>query len=304
MKIGSVFCVLSILYSIDCANILFFAPIPSFSHQVIFQPIWKELSLRGHNVTTLAVNILNDKTLVNLTEIDLSILYTFKKELPKDSIKYIFDKPNFLGVFLKDMFIYEILSRVHELAFEIPEVQRLIKGDTLFDAVIVEWLFPTGAAFAAKFNCTLIGVSSFGAPIPALDAIGNPSHPIFAPDHTLPVMRDMSLKERILSTIFSVYARVYYQYVVLPKEDRTVKKFFGDDMPYIGDIERNVSLLLLNRNPVFHKIMPVLPNVQEFGGLMDRETRPQLNSVCCIHSILFVLVCFCVTTFVVFKRMN
>ncbi|XP_045463151.1 UDP-glycosyltransferase UGT5-like isoform X2 [Harmonia axyridis] len=263
----------------DTANILFFAPIPSYSHQVIYQPIWKELSLRGHNVTAVAVNTLNDKTLTNLTEIDLGILYEYKKRFSKESINFIFHKPNFLGVFLKDMYIYQIVSVVHEFALRNPEVQKLIRSNAKFDVVIVEWLFPTAAAFSTKFNCPLIGISSFGVPTPALDAIGNPAHPLLAPDHTLPIRKEeMSLKERLLSTIFSVYSRLYYNFVVLPKEDRIVKDIFGPDMPFIGDIERNISLLLLNRNPVFHKIMPVLPNVQELGGLIERGKYIELNS--------------------------
>ncbi|XP_044745237.1 UDP-glucosyltransferase 2-like [Coccinella septempunctata] len=279
MNFIAFFLVLNSLRPVENANILFFAPIPSFSHQVIFQPIWKELSLRGHKVTAVAVNVLNDKTLTNLTEIDLGIMYKYKKDIPKEFIRFMFHKPNFLGVFLKDMYLNEVLSGVHKIALEMPEVQKLIKSDVKFDAVIVEWLFPTGAAFAAKFKCPLIGISSFGVPIPALDAIGNPAHPILAPDHTLPIVREMSLRERLLSTMFSAYARIYYNLVILPREDQTVKNVFGPDMPYLGKIERNVSLLLLNRNPIFHKIMPILPNVQEFGGLIDRRNEMKMNMV-------------------------
>lgn len=59
---------------------------PSISHQVIFQPIWKELSLRGHKVTVITPNPLKDPTLTNLTEIDISYMYEHMSELIKKSM--------------------------------------------------------------------------------------------------------------------------------------------------------------------------------------------------------------------------
>lgn len=112
-----------------------------------------------------------------------------------------------------------------------------------------------------------------GAPIPALDTVGNPSHPVYAPDHNLPVGRDMTFRERLMSGLWAVYVRIFYHLVVLPREDALVRKHLGNDLPYLGDIERNVSLLLLNRNPVFHRVMPVVPAVIELGHMKRNKTK-------------------------------
>ncbi|KAK9878091.1 hypothetical protein WA026_020733 [Henosepilachna vigintioctopunctata] len=141
-------------------------------------------------------------------------------------------------------------------------------------------------AFAAKFNCPLVGITSLGAPIPSLDTVGNPSHPIFSPDHNLPLKRNLSFKERLMSALYAVYVRVHYQWVVLPREDRSVKKYFGKDMPYLGDIERNISILLLNRNPVFHRVMPLVPAVIELGSVRAHQKPQPLNE---ITSVIFVI---------------
>ncbi|XP_044755769.1 UDP-glucosyltransferase 2-like isoform X2 [Coccinella septempunctata] len=259
------------------ANVLFLSTIPSFSHQVIFQPVWKELSLRGHKVTAVTPNPLKDETLTNLTEIDLGYLYEIIRKVPKDSWNFMLHKPNFFNVFIKDIVINDMFSKLHEDLLQNPEIQNLIIGHEQFDVVIAEWLFPTLGAFATKFNCPLIGISSLGVPIPALDAVGNPSHPVYTPDHNLPLRRELSFRDRLLSTLFSVYVRFFYHWIVLPREDKTVKKYFGNDMPYIGEIERNVSLLLLNRNPVFHKVMPVVPAVIELGGVRTLKTLQPLS---------------------------
>lgn len=66
---------LVIISSGESARVLSVIPIPSYSHQVVFQPLWRELSLRGHQVTTLTTHPINDPSLINLTEIDLGFSY-------------------------------------------------------------------------------------------------------------------------------------------------------------------------------------------------------------------------------------
>ncbi|KAJ8912888.1 hypothetical protein NQ315_011211 [Exocentrus adspersus] len=265
------------LRSAYSANILFVSVTPSLSHQKAFQPVWKELSLRGHNVHAVTTNPLKDPALRNLTEYDLGTLYdALNRNVSADARNYLLQKPSFFMVFLKDSFVTSLFSKLGERAFEHEEMQKLLKTDIKFDVVIVEWLFPTMSAFGAKYKCPLIGISSLGAPIVALDAIGNPSHPISSPDHNLPVTRDMSFRERLMSCLYSVYVRAWYHLVVLPREDRSIKKYLGEDLPYIGDIERNISVLLLNRNPVFHRVLPVVPAVVELGGISLNRTKPPL----------------------------
>lgn len=83
-------CVLFFFVSVNCcvhgARILGVFAFPSISHQIVFQPIWRELSLRGHQVTVLTPNPIHDQSLTNLTEIDLSFTYkTLKKFKEKAS---------------------------------------------------------------------------------------------------------------------------------------------------------------------------------------------------------------------------
>lgn len=75
MFFKSVFCVVTVLQLCEGAKILGIIPTPSYSHQLAFQPIWRELSLRGHNVTVITANPLNDPKLINLTEINISTVY-------------------------------------------------------------------------------------------------------------------------------------------------------------------------------------------------------------------------------------
>ncbi|CAH0559940.1 unnamed protein product [Brassicogethes aeneus] len=284
LLVGFIF-IVEILSVFQCANILFFAGAPSKSHQVMFQPVFKELSLRGHNVTAIVCSPLKDPKLTNLTEIDLGglyeIVYKEGNEVREAMKKYIQLKPDLLTVFSKDMVLKNIYHQFGKYILDMPQMQTFLKEDHKFDVVIVEWLYPTFAALAAKYDAPLIGITSLGAPILALDTVGNPSHPVLAPDQDLPMPRDLTFKERLMSGLYAVYVRVYYHLVVLPREDALARKHFGKDIPYLGDIEKNISLLLLNRNLVFHKVMPVVPAIIELGymntnksvGKMDPELQ-------------------------------
>lgn len=69
-----------VLDPVQSARILGLFPTPSVSHQSVFQPIWRELSLRGHKVTVITPNPLKDPSLTNLTEIDMSEAYEIQKK--------------------------------------------------------------------------------------------------------------------------------------------------------------------------------------------------------------------------------
>ncbi|KAJ8959707.1 hypothetical protein NQ318_021899 [Aromia moschata] len=55
----------------SCANILVFSSAPAYSQQMAFLELWIDLSLRGHNVTLVTPNPVNNPKLTNLTEIDV-----------------------------------------------------------------------------------------------------------------------------------------------------------------------------------------------------------------------------------------
>ncbi|KAF2883376.1 hypothetical protein ILUMI_22789 [Ignelater luminosus] len=258
------------LYSVDSYKILGIFPVPSISHQIVFQPIWKELSLRGHEVTVITPNPLNDKSLVNLTEIDVSFSYK------------IFIESNLQESITKDVpvngvvdFIFTLMLNIIEAQLKHPEVQALIQDkDKHFDLVMVEFLNPAVYAFSARFQCPLIGMTSLGALLGGHDAVGNPSHPLLHSDFFLPSTGELSFFDRVYNTMYTIWYRYNYYYNVLPHHDKLVKKYIGDDLPYLGDIERNVSMLFINENSIFHSIKPNVPAVIELSNMHIKKKKP------------------------------
>ncbi|KAF2892698.1 hypothetical protein ILUMI_13470, partial [Ignelater luminosus] len=258
------------LYSVYGAKILGLFSVPSISHQVVFQPLWKELSLKGHKVTVITPNPLKDKSLVNLTEIDVSFSYRVVTEANlQQSIEKARSYRDVVDA------IFTIMTNAVQEQLNHPDVQDLIKNKTTcFDLVIAEHFNPATFAFSALYNCPLIGISSLAAPLNAHDVMGNPAHPVLNPDMHLPFTDELGFFNRIQSVLHLIWFKYYYHYYFLPQQDKIAKRYLGDNLPYVGDIEKNVSMVFTNENLLIHPIRPNVPAVVQLGSMHIRKAKP------------------------------
>ncbi|KAK5638260.1 hypothetical protein RI129_012555 [Pyrocoelia pectoralis] len=253
-----VFCIA--IFGSDTARILGIIPTTSYSHQVVFQPLWRELSLRGHQVTTLTTDPINDSELTNLTEIDLHFSYDAWTSILSALLEST--QTNFINLIGTITFIKQEISR---LQLKHLEVQRLIRSDASFDLVIVEYHTPSMFAFAERFNCPHIGVLSLDAPSNILKLIGHPNHPVLYPDWLLSFTGHSTLLERLKSVTVSMFTEIYYHYLYSIQQ-KHVETFFGSNYSSLKELAKNASLFFINTDPVFHKVKPFLPNVIQIGG--------------------------------------
>ncbi|KAK4872740.1 hypothetical protein RN001_014769 [Aquatica leii] len=263
-----VFCLLIFLESFgNCAKILGIVPTPAYSHQVVFHPIWKELSLRGHEVTTFTTDPIGDSKLVNLTEVNLECLYR------KDGkhIQKMIESSSF-GSLTTLINAYEDISHrflSHQL------VQNLIKNKTeKFDVVIVELSFSAMFAFAKTFNAPLVVVSSVDAPSHLRSVMGSPTHPVVYPDTFLPYEDKPSLYERLQLVAFKIFGDIFRLVVITPLQQSLIEKYFGPYYPPVQELTNKISLALVNSDPIFHRVKPLLPTIVQFGGGTHR-TQPK-----------------------------
>ncbi|KAG5896758.1 hypothetical protein JTB14_031737 [Gonioctena quinquepunctata] len=269
----SIFFVFAAYYAspTDGAKILGITFVPSISHQEVYQPIWKELSLRGHNVTVMATNVLADPKLVNLTEIDLGFTYKYMANLSHKSFR---DASIIENVFFVDIFFSKILQV--ELASE--QVQKFLnKTEESFDLVVVEALHPLVFGFAAKYKAPVVGISSLDVFLSMHDAFGNPTHPLLRPDAFIHFYGEPTFSDRFKSFVHNFCYRALYYWRFLPEADKVARRFFGSDIPYLGDVIKNTSLLLINSNPIVNIPAPNVPGVVTFGNLhiKDNKTLPK-----------------------------
>lgn len=219
-------------------------------------------------MTVVTPNPLKDPTLTNLTEIDLSYMY--------DKIRKIDTAfaaaPTHWGM-LKMMPIFtEVFI---EPLIQHPEVLALINDTTkTFDVVLSQYLWTYTSAFAYKFKCPLIGVVSLQAAAPIYEMLGNPVHPILYQEIGLPYGDELSFLERVDALLYTIYYRYLVKFVILQACDELVKKYFGSDMPHLGELERNLSMLFVNTNPIIHRPRPLVPGVVEMGRMHIKPKNP------------------------------
>lgn len=129
-------------------------------------------------------------------------------------------------------------------------------------------------ALSAKLNAPIIGVSSMGGWSGTHVAIGNPNPPSIYSEMFLPYNGALTLYERIKSTLYFLWSRFYVHFVAMPKCDAIARKYLGDDLPYLADIERNVSALFLNINPILYTPRPMVPTVVPLSFMHIQPVKP------------------------------
>lgn len=244
-----------------CAKILGIVPTPSYSHQVVFLSLFKELSLRGHQLTILTTDPMNDPKLINLTEIDLHFSYKIWNEHIMKNVLNFNDNP--IGTLID---LYESTIDIQDEQLRHPSVRALIEGDEKFDLIIIEALMPAMFGFVAKFKCPYIAMLSLDATIQNWYAtMGSPTHPVLYPNSIYPFDDRLTFVQRFLVTLGMPVFQIFANYICSLQE-HLIKNHFGTDYPSAKDLMKNPDMLFVNTDPIFHRVRPLVPTVLQIGG--------------------------------------
>lgn len=255
--------ILAVLRLGESARILGVIPTPSYSHQVIFQPLWKELSLRGHQVTVLTTHPINDPTLRNLTEIDLG----FSVKILEDKLLEIINSSK--NVFMEIELTAKTFQVVNDHQLQHPEVKRMIDDPSEhFDLLIVELIMPSMTYFSRRFHCPYIGVLPVDGSNYLFRSIGQPAHSIVYPELFSGFYGKLNVFERVQLILFDVFVYIF-SLKINGSEKELVWRHFRDRTP-TDTILQEVSLIFVNSDPVFNYVRPLLPSVIPIGGTLAR----------------------------------
>ncbi|XP_057651353.1 UDP-glycosyltransferase UGT5-like isoform X1 [Diorhabda carinulata] len=253
------------VYFINSANILTIIPSASKSHHLPFQPLWRELASRGHQVTSITTDPQRITSLENLIEIDMSYCYDIYE---KHKLVEAMAKPN-NSYFEIAAAIRKSFTECEDYIFNSVEIQHLINNKNIdFDLLMIEAQMPAMFAFSWRFKCPIIAVASLDSALQFHDSMGNLVHPIVNPDYNLDIgdPNEMSFKERLVSFVY-VYMYKYHIYNnVFPTYHARIKKYFGDDLPPLKDLQNNISMMFIGTHPLFHNVRPMNPNTITIGG--------------------------------------
>ncbi|XP_031331316.1 UDP-glucuronosyltransferase 1-3-like [Photinus pyralis] len=257
----------ALIYDVKTARILSYVPTPLFSHQSVFRPLLRELSLRGHQVTVLTTHPMNDVDLTNLTEINLGLASKIPRipDVIKASRSNAIDG---LACFFLEM--YEVMDQHLDYA----PVKKLIHDNaTGFDLVIAEYFYGIPMVFSKRFRCPAIAMLPMDAWNNHYKWTGSPTHPVLFPDALIATDRS-PLLARLKSFISSFATNSKLLEASLEREQTLVSKHFGH-YPPVRDIFQEISLLLVNVDTIFHPIRPITPNVIQIGSGFHRSSTVQ-----------------------------
>ncbi|XP_055855027.1 UDP-glucosyltransferase 2-like [Episyrphus balteatus] len=256
-------------------RLLVILPVPLRDHQIVFRPLIESLAKRGHNLTIVTTD---PENFVNLSAssggsitpeqielIDLSFAHRLSV------LNMLKNQENMMSGSEMLLTVFHVMRTVANEELKSAQMQGLLgnnHADEEYGAVLVDWSGPALMnAFAHKFRAPLIGITPGGAYITTHEVIGNPNHPVAFPSVFMPFSEDLSLFQRVASTIFTLKSRYLYFNEELPKQDEIVKNFFGPGTPSIWEIESNADLLLVNCYQALGNARPVGPTTIHMGGI-------------------------------------
>ncbi|CAG9765086.1 unnamed protein product [Ceutorhynchus assimilis] len=263
---------LGIFPIIHGSRILVISQIPTHSHHQTYRPIARELSKRGHEVVFVTPMPIKDPKLTNLTEIDVS--------------KEIFEALGRFGgldfmsietpVYTKIQTLYPMLEAFFEATLSNAEFKKIYTDERQkFDLILCQiYTNPIMYAMSAKLKAPIIGVSSMGVFAGNHLAIGNPNPPSIYSEMYLPYNGELTFFERIKSTVYFLWHRLYVHFIAMPHSDQIARKYLGQDIPYLADIEKNISALMITVNPIVYANRPMVPTVVPLSFLHVDKPKP------------------------------
>ncbi|XP_072948769.1 UDP-glycosyltransferase UGT5-like [Epargyreus clarus] len=263
---------------VQSANILVILTFTSKSHYILLRPIGLELARRGHNVTIITA----------FKEIDPPPNY---QEVMIDDIE-VWDvlggeRPNIFTMVDKsaeefhEKVLWGGLYGFTQVALNSTEVRDFLKKDNTFDLVISELFFQESFyVLAHKYKAPLVLVTTFGNCMKQNFLTGNPLQLGTVVFEYLDLIDLTSLWGRFRNAYFTMYEYFWWKFWYLEKQEQLVEtylaEFLTDRPPSLYDIQKNASLLMINRHFSFHKPAALLPNIVEIGGIHLSQSNSSL----------------------------
>ncbi|XP_044733862.1 UDP-glycosyltransferase UGT5-like isoform X2 [Chrysoperla carnea] len=233
------------------------------SHFMVFVPILRELTRRGHEVTVIS-HFPETHPLPNYT--DISIVGA--GEIGLNNIPTSMIVNNKFRNILDHFFLGQKGAQNCE-ALNYPQVQNLIRSNKTYDLIIHEH-FNTDCFMALNyiFKAPNIGLSSCTMMPWLFDRFGIPNNPSYMPVNLLHYGDKMTFFERVINTVaYFLHSYILADILMTKPADNAVKMYLGENIPSVAEIVKNTSLFLINTHYTLNRARPYPPNVIEISGV-------------------------------------
>ncbi|XP_023022724.2 UDP-glycosyltransferase UGT5 isoform X1 [Leptinotarsa decemlineata] len=247
---------------VEGVNILVVFPHEGKSHFMAFQGLFEELAKRGHNLTVISafpkktpipnwrdVSILEERDHSEL--IDFSVLTGTK-----------WDRVD------NQWMLARVAERTCKSGMKNENFQNFLKENNEFDLILME-VFNTNCfmGLAKIYQAPVIGMLS-AVPMPWAPLwFGSPINPSYIPNQNLGFSDRMTFLERVANSLFFVFMKVTYDYLMAKPGNDFSKRFTGQDVLDNGDIMYNMSLMFTNSHFSLNLPKPLVPSIIEIGGI-------------------------------------
>lgn len=243
------------------------------SHFVMFEQLMKGLARHGHQVDVISSFPLK-KPYPNYT--DLIVL---------EPSRYLVN--NFTYSEMRTVLTTMVVQAVSGLGgnevcehLANPQIQELLRDpprNPPYDAVIIE-IFGANcmAVIGHLLNVPTIGASSSALYPWANGLIANPENLAFMPNNLLSMSNEMNFYQRLYNFGNTVFNKLYFNYATSVQDD-IIREQLGPGFPSVRELEKNMSLLLVNTHISMNGIRPMTPALIEVGGLHVREEGLQIS---------------------------
>ncbi|XP_068632421.1 UDP-glycosyltransferase UGT5-like isoform X2 [Battus philenor] len=274
---------LVILHDVNSARILGLFPHPGKSHQMVFEPLLRELAKRGHHITTVSFFPLKNPP-ENYTDVSLESISEVQLEtvdLSWFETTSIFSKIPQLFKLVRLMFEFQPLA---DKALEICE--KIVKWQPLADVLKKEYDVILLENFNSDCMLGLLHVYGNKAPKVALSSsklmpwaaerIGLIENPSYVPVNTVVFTDHMTYLQRLQNTFLTVYYKIWFYYTVQAEERSIIEKQHGKILPDLRVLGKNYSVTLVNTFYALNGIRPLVPALIEVGGMHLDHTRKNI----------------------------
>ncbi|KAK9306716.1 hypothetical protein QLX08_002634 [Tetragonisca angustula] len=272
MKVLSVVLICTILSACHGYRILGVFPFNGKSHFMMFEHLMKSLARKGHQVDVISTFPLK-KPYPNYNDmIVLPAERQFMNNLTYNEIDTLF----------RDSVVFAVASLAGNLVCEHlnnPQIQELIRNppkDPPYDVIIMEVFGAHCFAILGDIlNVPVIGASSAVLYPWIYDFIGNPDNFAFVPSNLLSYSQNMNFWERMHNFLSIVSSK--WQFNALSSEQTDiVRKYISSDAPDIRQLEKKMSMILVNSHISINGIKDMTPAYIEVGGLHVQEEGVEL----------------------------
>nr|XP_053656458.1 UDP-glycosyltransferase UGT5-like [Cherax quadricarinatus] len=238
-------------------RILMLLPFSSRSHKSVFMPLAVALADRGHKIVMLTNHHKSSKH-PNIVEVPHNLTYT-----KEESTNIFHDRATPTGIF---QFMARVLPAAARDIYKIPAVKNLYNRRKEFDLVVINHMY-NEAAYPFLHEVPFITLSTPGMDPRQSAVLGNVLNPAYVPNYLQSFPTPMSAWHRFYNTMIHIgFACFWRKWAIVPLIQKEISAQFPE-LPPLLELERNMSLALLNTHFTIGTPLPLLPSQVEVGAM-------------------------------------